>query len=207
MRKHIWFLITLFIFLDPDSEAQNFEICPESGFGRTSLTDNLPNLSTLNIFDNTISEYFRIGLVSYYTPDSSIFSFKSGILYNYVGDNIQWNSFNKLKIIQIPIGCNLRSGRKYYFIIGWGLVVNYLIAPKGLTADYPMFQIGLNTDLGMGLEVSKLLGFEIKYQLGFDITKLNTVEYHSYFSGSSNHNKYSYNGILCLSLKYKIIKK
>lgn len=198
------FLIVLLIFLSIDLKAQNFEVGFESGYGRTGSQTSYPYSPFLKIFDSSHSDFFREGLVCFYTPDSAMFSIKTGLLYCKKKTDILSSTNHSLKILQLPIGCDIRFGKKYFLLFGCGLDINYLTSWKSNNTSFPLFQIGANANIGLGFVVYKNWCFDCKYQIGYDISKLYNTEYISNSGDLSRETYRSINGILSLSLRYRI---
>jgi len=197
-------LIVLFLFLSLGVRAQRFEIGSEFGCGRVGSQNTYPYSSVFKLSDNSKSESYRTGFLCFYTPDSAMFSIKTGILYNRIVSRFDTQEIKDLEILQIPVECDIRFGQKYYFTGGVGMGFNYLISPKTENRTFPVFQLVLNANIGLGLKITNLLSLDVKYQLGYDITRLYSIAYPSHFGSSTEEDIYSYNGLLCLGLRYRI---
>jgi hypothetical protein len=206
MKKNILHLMLLFIFISSDLTAQNFEIGPELGYGKIGMYI-LNQPTYLKLPDELNLGYYRLGLISYFSPDSSIFSIKTGILYSQILSEYSAESISKLKILQLPIGCDIKFGKVIYLVVGGGFYINYLLSSKVVGYDFPDFQIGLNTNVGFGYAISRTWSCDLKFLLGYDLTELYTTYSYSPIGGADKEYIQSVNALLCLTLKYKIIKK
>ncbi|NVO12278.1 MAG: hypothetical protein HXX16_20140 [Bacteroidales bacterium] len=205
MKKLIVLFISIFLILLSNVNAQNFQIGPELKFGRIGLQNSYPHPSIIKLFDNSFADYNSIGIIGSYRPHSSIFSFKTGIIYSHIGNNNPPDEYNKLVIIQIPIGCDIKFGKKLFLFVGAGIDINYLLPQKKETLVFPDFQLGLYAELGIGYELNKKWSFELKHSMASDITKLYKTEYQLQ-NGLSNEKIYSTSADLGISIKYTFEK-
>ena len=118
-KAHFVYGLVCFL-LSLNVRSQTFEIGTELGYGRTS-DESFPFSSVYNFFDASESQYYKIGLIGYYAPSSALFSIKSGITYNLINGNGSWDKIKDLKMVQLPLGCELRIGKKYYCLLGLGM--------------------------------------------------------------------------------------
>jgi hypothetical protein len=202
MRTAKWYLIVTILFLNLDLKAQNFEIGYEFGYGKIELYYPHSNLSALPIFSDFRSKYYRTGFTCYYSPDSSILSIKTGIIYNYIKSEKSWQADN-LKILQVPLGVDFRLGRKKHLMTGSGFYFNYLVFHKNNDVKFQNFQTGLYINLGYIYAINKKLSFDLKCQYGYDLTKMFISYSYSPIGGMYSTNTYSRNLFLIATLRYK----
>jgi hypothetical protein len=193
--KRITVLISLLIVSVFSLLAQKIEVGTEFGLGPSEFS------SVKNIFKDFNSKAYSLGITGSYTPKSAIFSIETGILY-LCGNNILEEQ--SLKMIQIPVGCDIKLGKKFFLLGGLGLYLNGLIDPKVDNIDYPAFQLGLYMNAGLGYKFNEKWSFDLKYKIERDLTKLYTEEYPNYLGGTTKEDFYGNYGILCFNLKYKI---
>jgi hypothetical protein len=208
MKSIVVFFTVLFLLINLDLKAQSLDIGPEFGLGKIGMENHYPISTTLNLFNNINSEYYRIGLLSYIIPDSTInfLSLITGILYNKVVSDFEGNINSNLKIIQLPVGFEIRTKKKLFLLTGAGLGFKYLLSPK-LMYPNSKFQIGYDISFGMGYALSNKWNINLKYLLGGNITKLYTEEYLTHYGSPVKIDYYSINRLLSLSLRYTITKK
>jgi hypothetical protein len=206
MKNNIVLLIVFFFTINVNINAQSIEIGPEFGFGRIGIKNDFPSPTTSKLFNNTTSEYYRYGFISYMVFDSTffLFLFKSGLFYNQVGSNIPFSTINNLKMLQLPLGFEIRYGKKFFIFTGSTLDFNYLFPTKTEYLSYAKYQIGIDAWIGLNYKVGNKWLIDFKYQLGRDITKLFSDIYYYHFDGSSREYHYSSNINLCVSIRYKI---
>jgi len=109
-----------------------------------------------------------------------------------------------VSMIDLPIGCDIRFGKKC-FLLGLGFDINYLYPRKSSNTTFPLFQIGVNANTGVGFVINRRWCLDVKYQVGYDISNLCSTEYQS-FGYSYNETYLSINGIISVSLRYKFLK-
>lgn len=186
--------------------AQENEIGFDIGYGKTKIEDYGRPL--VLPFDKELPDYLRVGFCYYYTPNKAIFSIKTGLTYDYKGQNN--DSFNYLRA---PLGLDFHFGRKVQLIVGAGFYISYLIAYSGIYNDYDFedyikrLQIGWQGNVGLGFQIYTRYNLSIVYQNNFDITKM--YEDHRMSPGG---NKYSldekgYDGFIMICLKYNLINE
>lgn len=202
MKKIITLSIIFLPLFGAGLKAQNIEAGFELGYGRTGNQNSHPYSNFLNIFDNAHPFFLREGLVCYYTPDSAIFSIKTGILYCKKGIE---ELDKDVSMIDLPIGCDIRFGKKCSLLLGLGFDINYLYPRKSSNTTFPLFQIGVNANTGVGFVINRRWCLDVKYQVGYDISNLCSTEYQS-FGYSYNETYLSINGFISVSLRYKFLK-
>jgi hypothetical protein len=195
MKSLSGFLISLFLIGVIHVSAQNIEVGAEFGLGPSEFS------SIKNTFKNIDSKPYSLGLTGSYTPKSAIFSIGTGILYLFGNNSSEGQS---LKMIQIPVGCDIKLGKKLFIIGGLGLYINGLIDPEVDNIDYPAIQLGLYVNAGLGYKFNEKWSFDLKYKIEHDLTKLYTKEYPNHLGGNTKENFYGNYGMLCFNLRYKI---
>ena len=186
--------------------SQENEIGINIGFGKTTI-DEYGETFVLP-FDNELPNYFRLGFCYYYTPRNAIFTLKSGIDYDYKGQNE-----TRLNYLRTPLGLDFNFGRKVQFILGGGLFASYLIAYRGISNDSDFedskrrFQIGWYGNLGFGVQISQKYNLSIKYQYNADITKMYKNRRTSPGGAPYALDEKGYDGFIILCLKIKLTKQ
>jgi len=197
------FLILL-IFFTRTLCAQEKEIGFDIGYGKTTIEDN--GMTLVFPFDKELPNYFRFGFYYFYTPNNSIFSIKTGISYDYKGQNNI-----SLNYLRAPLGLDFSFGKKVQLIVGAGLYASYLLAYSGISNDSGFedskrrFQFGWQGNIGLGVQISQRYNLSIIYQQNFDITKMYENQRMSPGGSPYSLDEKGYDGFIKICLKYKLL--
>lgn len=207
MNRLFQFLILLISFLSLNSKGQTFELGPLAGYGVFDY-EKIPVLPYYKCYSSGFPECYKIGITGNYTFKSSFFSIKTGLTFTQLLNTYYYNSaFEKLKIIQIPVGIDLRLGKRYYGLAGAGFAMNCILAKPSQFYIYPTFQFGLIWNLGFGYRINQLMSLDFCYQYEYDLTTLYGSLTDDPLTGSYYKNHRSYNRIFYLNLRFIISEK
>ena len=196
-KSMILFLIVLLFAVNWNSEAQIFELGPVVGYGEIGDGPFLP-FRYCNAYK--YNNFVRTGISGNLSFKSSAISLKTGITYNQILNSTS-ESLYHLKFMQLPVGFDLRMGKKFYGLAGTGIVINSTFKKSTHLIKYPAFQLGLSANLGLGYSINKRMNINLEYQYEYNITALYATRYRGVYEESRSINRIFY-----VNLKIRISK-
>lgn len=188
------------------SNAQSIQLELDLGYGKTS-SDESYNSKFVNPFNKYSPNFYKTGLLLYYTPDKSLICFRSGVSYCQRGD-----VENSTKHIRIPVGMDIKFGNRLFFIIGGGLAGSFLIGYTGPKSNdfkesKKNFQFVGELKAGFGYRINESYELALGIQNDFDITKQYEEKISSPGGAKSTIDKKANDGFLYIAIKYNIVSK
>lgn len=165
----------ILILLTGKLSGQNHELGIELGAGQTIIEER----STLFIppLLNEAGKFRSVCVNYFYTPDSAIFSLKSGLIFDQ--RNSKGTNFN---YFLLPVGIEFHPGNKLKLILGFGIYGSVLFSNpdnttyyRNNTDEFNKFQLGGNYSGGIGFKFSKRINVSAQYQGNFDFIRMYTV--------------------------------
>ena len=203
MKAIILSLIFSIVSFSLIAQMNQFEL--NISHGKTS--DNFYDSKFINPFESELPDFYRIGLLYYYTPKNALLKIKTGLTYDIRGE-----SNNNLKYLRTPIGIDLQYGNKIYFIAGGGVILSYLINYQGIKSSDFLdskndFQLLAETNAGIGVNVLNHYSITFGYQINFDLTKMYEDKGMSPGGASYIDDIKGRDGFFYIGIRYKLTKK
>jgi hypothetical protein len=155
--------------------------------------------------DEFLANYYKFGFCYQYTT-KKVFSFKTGMYYDYRGDMEGGRDYVAAGFVKVPAGIELSLGRAFQFVFGFGLYSGFLISYNGWE-DPNKLNLGILGNLGFAFQLSPKVNLNIGYQKDYDLT---TSYVYSHTSPGGNHYseaRRGYDGFINVSIKYDLKKK
>jgi hypothetical protein len=200
-KSLLFIILVLFASL---LSAQKNQIGLDIGYGKTTIEDYQRPL--VSPFNKDLSDYARIGIFYYYTPTKAFFSIKTGLTYDYKGQNS-----TNLNYLRVPLGLNFTIGHRIQCVFGCGFYSSFLIAYRRINDpnfedSKNRFQLGVQGNLGVGFQVSSRLSLSIIFQNNFDLTNMYKDQRTAPSGGEYSLDEKGYDGFIQVSLRRTLIK-
>lgn len=195
----------ILILLTGKLSGQNHELGIELGAGQTIIEER----STLFIppLFQEADKFRRIGVNYFFTPDSAMFSLKSGLTFDQ--RNSKSTVFNYLRL---PVGIEIHPGNKLQLILGLGIYGSVLLSTTNNTSyyisredEFNKFQLGGIYSGGIGLQLSRKINISAQYQGNLDIVQMYTEDRSSPGGQPYVLKMRGFDGFIKLGVKFRII--
>ncbi len=203
MKIYKYLFLVSIIFFAEKSPGQPHEIGMDIGIGKT-ITNDMSDLF-LSPFEKEADNFQRIGFTYFYTPDSAVFSLKSGILFD-----IKHLNDISTNYLRIPLGIDFIFGKQLTFILGLGVYGSFLLTPQEnvenlyYADNVSLFQFGVQYNTGLGLQITKKYNVSICYQKNFDLTYMYKENLSSPGGLPYTESFRGLDGFIKFGLKYKL---
>ena len=199
MKKLILFLLINF-FAILYSYSQNTFIGASFGYGSGYLSNQAKFIQLFS--EDVIDNYEFSGLVSY-KPRKTVFSINSGITYQMF--SLQGEH---LRFLRIPLELDFQFGKKYYFLIGFGLYAqSFTNSSMEINYEFSDFQAGFNTKIGIGYVLNDKYSFCVKVPKDNEISGLYREEKPTHSGSVDYENIYSFKYSLNICFYYKLKRR
>jgi len=185
------------------SSGQTFETSLELGYGKYLESDKV---SFSNTFSEPTGSTYSAGLYGYIIPRNSKLSIKTGIIYLQRNGEIEHTDF-----LKIPLGIDIKMGRRLFGIIGAGVHVGFLVGYK-YPNTFTDFEDTKNStifsgqvNLGIGYWIFERWMIQATYNHIIDFNETYTASYQN-SSGVYTEKVYAQDATFNLGLRF-VIKK